>query len=143
MTAAPLTLRRDETVADAVSALISHRLAALCVVDAQGRYVGVFGLSQAFALLLPKVATMGEGIDLSFLGDTMDHLRTHLKANADKPVHKCADAKAPKVKPETSLSEAYLLLFRGADMLPVVADDKTLAGCIYATDALAAVTGGK
>jgi CBS domain-containing protein len=72
MTANPVTLRADDTVAKAAEIMQKHRYLILPVVDGEGRYTGVFDMWDLLALLLPKAATMDDLVpNLSFLSDDL------------------------------------------------------------------------
>src|SRR5689334_5837165 len=77
MTEAPLAVRQDETVGAATAKLIEHRYINLPVVDAGGKFIGMFGIYDLFSLLVPKVALAGGLLpNLRFMGDDPEDLRS-------------------------------------------------------------------
>src|SRR5262245_24177437 len=141
MTADPLTLRGDDTVARAAELMLGHRYLILPVVGVDDRYVGVFDMWDLLSLLLPKAATLGELVpDLGFLGDDLPGLRARLDEIGKQPVGPLARPDLPALKPTMSVTEALLLLFRNRSALPVI-DEETqrVVGVLSYWDALAAV----
>jgi len=141
MTADPLTLRADESVARAAELMVAHRYLILPVVDANDRYVGVFDMWDLLGLLLPKAATIDQLVpDLGFLGDDLPGLQAKLAEVGTQPVGPLARPDLPALTPAMSVTEALLLLFRNRSTLPVV-DDTTqrVVGVLSYWDALAAI----
>ncbi|CAA7611506.1 conserved hypothetical protein [Magnetospirillum sp. LM-5] len=136
ISAPPATLAKTDTVTQALGVLLTHRVPMLPVVDAKGHYVGVFGLKEVVALVLPKAARLGEDLgDLGFLSDGLADLRNRLATQGKEPVGKHVAAHR-SVAPETQLVEALLLLYRGDSFLPVVDGSGVLVGVVTAADAL-------
>ena len=133
------TLLKDDAVADALDALVAQGAFALPVVDGAGRFLGVFGMREVVGMLLPRAALLAEGLDLSFVGDSIAQLGDRLGRLAGDPVgahmapHSC-------IRRETALVEALLLLYRGDAWLPVVDKDGRLDGIVTAADALARIS---
>jgi len=141
MTADPLTLRADDSVARAAELMVRHRYLILPVVDANDRYAGVFDMWDLLGLLLPKAATIDELVpDLGFLGDDLPGLQSRLAEVGAQPVGPLARPDLPALKPTMSVTEALLLLFRNRSALPVV-DETTqrVVGVLSYWDALAAI----
>lgn len=139
----PATLAKGDTVAHAVSTLIAHRFSTLPVVDAKGKFVGIFGVKELIALLLPRAARLGDDLgDLGFVSDSVADLQARLGGLGHETVgkHMAADR---TVRAETSLVEALLLLHRGNACLPVVDEAGRLLGILSATDAVARIAGDK
>lgn len=130
---APATLAKGDSVGDAVKALAANRYATLPVVDAKGHFLGIFGVRQILALLLPRAARLGpdDMPDLSFVSDNAEDIKARLKAAAKETVGK-AMAPHRSVRPETALVEALLLLERGDGVLPVVDNAGKLIGLLTA-----------
>jgi len=59
MTTNPPTVRETDSVATAAAKLIAEKHLALPVVDAEGRYVGMFGTDDLMRLVVPRVAIAG------------------------------------------------------------------------------------
>lgn len=137
----PVTLEFDMPVAKAVSILIDQKYATLPVVDAQARFVGVFGTKELIGLLLPRAARLGDGLgELGFVTDNPDDLRNRLDALGGEPLSRHMSPH-PTVRPETALAEALLILYRGDAFLPVVDTSGRLLGVVTAAGALGHIAG--
>jgi CBS domain-containing protein len=144
MTAKPLTLRADDTVARAAELILGHRYLILPVVDADGRCAGMFDMWDLLALLLPKAATLDHLVpDLGFLGDDLPNLQSKLKEIGGQPVGPLARPDLPLLKPDMPVVEALLLLYRNRTTLPVVDADNRVIGVLSYWDALAAIANRK
>jgi CBS domain-containing protein len=144
MTAKPLTLRSDDTVARAAELMLGHRYLILPVVDAAGRCTGAFDMWDLLALLLPKAATLDHLVpDLGFLGDDLPNLQAKLKEIGGQPVGPLARPDLPLLKPDMPVVEALLLLYRNRTTLPVVDDNNCVIGVLSYWDALAAIANKK
>jgi CBS domain-containing protein len=144
MTAKPLTLRSDDTVARAAELMLGHRYLTLPVVDGGGRCVGAFDMWDLLALLLPKAATLDHLVpDLGFLGDDLPNLQAKLKEIGSQPVGPLARPDLPLLKPDTPVVEALLLLYRNRTTLPVVDEKNCVIGVLSYWDALAAIANKK
>jgi|AGTN01.1.fsa_nt_gi CBS-domain-containing membrane protein len=137
----PATLDADMPVAGAASVLIERKCSTLPVVDAQGRFAGVFGTRELIGLMLPRAVRLGDGLgELGFVADNSDDLRSRLTALGDEPVSKHMSPH-PTVRPETALVEALLMLYRGDAFLPVVDASGRLLGIATAAGALGHIAG--
>jgi CBS domain-containing protein len=136
-------LRDTDTVAEATRRMLVHRVSDLPVVDASGRFVGMFKVDRLFAGLLPKAALVGYGLDdLSFVHDTLGQLRERMREIEAEPVGAFAVRPDHVIHPDTPPLEIVLLLHRGANSVPVVArDDGSLVGMVSARDLLQALAG--
>ena len=144
MTAKPLTLRSDDTVARAAELMLAHRYLILPVVEAGGRCAGAFDMWDLLALLLPKAATLDHLVpDLGFLGDDLPNLQAKLKEIGGQPVGPLARPDLPLLKPDTPVVEALLLLYRNRTTLPVVDENKCVIGVLSYWDALSAIANKK
>jgi CBS domain-containing protein len=141
MTADPLTLRADDSVARAAELMLGHRYLILPVVDANDRYVGVFDMWDLLGLLLPKAATLDDLVpDLGFLGDDLPGLQARLGEIGKQPVGPFARPDLPALKPTMSVTEALLLFYRNRSALPVVDEaTKRVVGVLSYWDVLAAI----
>ena len=139
----PAVLNKTQSVGEALDILRRHGATALPVVDAKGHYLGVFGLKELIALVLPRAVRLGDDLgELGFVSDSLDDLRGRLAALARDNVGKHMAAHR-SVRPETPLVEALLLLYRGDSYLPVVDGSGKLAGIVTAADAMARVMEGE
>lgn len=144
MTAQPLTLRSDDTVARATELMLTHHYLILPVVDAAGRCVGMFDMWDLLGLMLPKAATL-DGLvpDLGFLGDDLPGLQSRMAEVGSQPVGPLARPDLPLLKPDMAVVEALLLLYRNRTTLPVVDADNYVIGVLSYWDALAAIANKK
>lgn len=143
MNARPIVLSADETVHAAIGLMIERKVRGFPVVDADGRYLGMFGLHRVLGMLLPRVATMEESqeMDLSFISDTTDYLKEKLARIGSERVTGYMDQDRPVVYPDTPLVEAVLMLYRTGANLPVVErDGGRLAGLLSPWEVLRHVT---
>ncbi|MGD2081692.1 MAG: CBS domain-containing protein [Chromatiales bacterium] len=133
----PSVMRADEPITKAIDIIMKNRYRNLPVVDYDGRYLGIFGISCLLRLVLPKAALMEGGLEtLSFVGDTLSDLRARLKEFKDEPVSTCLSAEVSVVRPDTPLIETLLILYRTRTSLPVVdPETRRLVGMISYWDA--------
>jgi CBS domain-containing protein len=139
----PKSVREDDTIGAAAAEIVGGRCISLPVVDAQGRFIGLFGIFDLLALLVPRVAVIGNLLpNLQFLSDDEDVMRQKFAAVRDSPVQRAVNREAPRVHPETPLIEAIRLLCRNHLTIPVVAHDSNLlVGVISYWDAARHVIG--
>jgi CBS-domain-containing membrane protein len=132
-------LRDTDTVGDATRRMLRHGVSDLPIVDAAGRLVGMFKLDRLLAGLLPAAALVGYGMpDLAFVSDDLDSLRRKMKKIEAAKVRDFAVAPEHVVHPDTAPVEVVLLLYRGANNLPVVErKGGKLVGVVSARDVLA------
>jgi CBS-domain-containing membrane protein len=149
MLAEPVAVRADASVAQAIDLLFQHRIRTLPVVDTQGVYQGLFGISFLLKNLLPKAATLNQEIglsDLAFMHDTLDDVRHTLKERLaslyPQPVTSAVHRETAPLSPEDGLLEAMLRIHRAGFSLPVV-DKQThkLVGIVSHWSILAKLTG--
>jgi CBS domain-containing protein len=139
MTPDPVVLRDTDPLDKGMQILLEKHLHALPVVDAEGRYLGLFDVPSVFRAMLPRVATFDEDlVDLSFLGEDIQDLRIDLPN--DKPVSDFLDTEVDPIAPDLSVMETLHKVFRCRCALPVV-DPGTgrLVGMISPWGALAAI----
>ena len=141
MTRAPLTISEDATVAIAAAMLIEHHYTSLPVVDAAGRYVGMFGIYDLLGLLLPRVALAGNLMsNLRFLSDDPGELRRRYEEVKSRRVSEVADRNAARLDSDAPEIEAIRLCCRSHTSIPVVEKetDKVI-GIISSWDAIRAL----
>jgi CBS-domain-containing membrane protein len=143
MTASPMTLRGDDTVAQAAEVLMSKRFIILPVVDGDGRYLGLFGAFELVSMLLPRAATINRLIpDLGFMADNLPALQEKFAEFKNEPIKTHLRSNLPVLRPDTPVVEALLLFVRERSTLPVVdAASGRLLGVLSYWDALASITG--
>ena len=136
------SLRDTDLVSDATRHMLGDRVTDLPVVDASGKLVGMFKLNHVLAALLPRAALVGYGMDLSFVTDTLDDLRAKMRDIESHPVRNYVVAADHIVHPDTPPIEIVLLIYRGANNVPVVERASgQLVGMVSARDVLAALQG--
>jgi len=137
MTRNPRSVREDDTIGDAAREIIAHNYINLPVVDAEGRLVGLFGIYDLLALLVPRVAVIGNLLpNLRFLSDDPSELHRKFAKLSDSPVRRAVNREAVRVYPDTPLIEAIRLFCRNHMTIPVVErGTNKLAGMISYWDA--------
>ena len=143
MTENPLTARDGDTVGEAVRKLIEHRYINLPVVEEAGKFLGMFGITDMFGLVLPKVALAGGLLpNLRFMGDDARELRKRFAEVSARKVGEMADRDVRVVYPDTPQIEALRLFCEQHTTLAVVErDTRKLLGVISYWDAVCALTG--
>ena len=139
----PKSLREDDTIGTAAREIVEHRCISLPVVDAEGRFLGLFGIFDLLALLVPRVAVIGNLLpNLQFLSDDDGEMRRKFASLRDNPVKRAINRDAPRTYADTPLIEAIRLLCRNHLTIPVVErDTERLIGIISYWDAAAYITG--
>jgi CBS domain-containing protein len=117
----PIALKLTDRLQDAAEIILTHHFRNVPVVDEQGRYLGVISSNRLLASILPKAATLDEGMaDLSFVKDTVEDLRERWREAEDLPVTQFLDTSLRTVPPDASLTETLLALYQNRTSLPVV-----------------------
>ena len=120
----PVTLRQTDRLRDAAEIILTHRFRNVPIVDERGRYLGVVSSNRLLASILPKAATMDDGVtDLSFVKDTVEDLRERWREAENLPVTQFIDTTLRTVPPGASLAETLLALYQNRTSLPVVEED--------------------
>jgi CBS-domain-containing membrane protein len=137
-------LQSSHTVGDAAARMLSSRVTDLPVLSASGLLIGIVKLERVLAVLLPKAALIGDGIpDLTFVSDSLEQLRERMREIEHKTVEEFMVAADRIVHPDTPPIELVLLLYKGANNIPVVSRDTgKLVGMVSARDVLVALEGG-
>jgi CBS domain-containing protein len=122
---APVTLQPTDTVERAAELLVREGALALPVVGPSGAFVGLFGVRDLAALLLPRAVTLGVGLeelaDLDFVADSLEELRERMAHVCHDPVaDHLSDGANRVLHPDSSFTEALFLLHRSGRDLPVV-----------------------
>lgn len=145
MNKSPITIHEQDSVADAAAKLVSNHFANLPVVDAQERYVGMFGLYDLLSLLVPRVALAGDLMsNLRFIADDPAELRRRYGDIKTWPVAKVANRNAPALDPDSPEVEAIRLFCRNHVSLPVVdRESGHVVGIVSVWDAIGAILGAE
>jgi CBS domain-containing protein len=121
MTRAPVTIRQEESVADAVAKLVTHNVINLPVVDSDDRYVGMFGLYDLLGLLIPRVALAGDlTSNLRFISEDPEELRGKYQDVKNRRVFEVANRNSPTLDSSAPEVEAIRLFCRNHVSLPVI-----------------------
>ncbi|HWA41746.1 MAG TPA: CBS domain-containing protein [Hypericibacter adhaerens] len=141
MTSPPLSLRPEDTVGVAAQQLIENRFVNLPVAEKGGRYVGLFGVFDLLALVLPKAALEARAdLDLGFLKDDIKAVEERLEESRSLRIGDHLNTTAPVLYPESGTLEAILALHRARNTLAVVRKkDNQLVGMVSYWDALRAL----
>ena len=142
MTKNPLTVHEDETVGAAAEKLIAQRHTNLPVVDADGGYIGMFGIHDLLCLLVPRVALAGDLMpNLRFLDDDPDALRRRFAEVKARRLGDAADRNATVLAPDTPEIEAIRLFCQKHTSL-AVAERQTgkVVGIVSYWDAIRAIS---
>lgn len=148
MSAAPIyrtdfdSVKGSDLAGEAMRRLLTHHVTDLPVVDDQQRLIGVLKLSRLLGSLLPKAALIGFGMeDLSFVSNSVDHLREQMQKIAATPVRELMVKAEEVAHPDTSPVEIVLLLYHGANNIPIVEHGThRLVGMVSARDVLRVLT---
>jgi CBS domain-containing protein len=144
MTANPPTVRETDSVAQATAKLIAEQHLALPVVDAEGRYVAMFGTDDLLSLVVPRVAIAGNlAASLRFVGDDPRVLAERFQDLKQRPVGAIADRNAIVLAPDTPQIEAFRIFCRSRASLAVVEpESRKLVGLVSYWDVMGAITTG-
>lgn len=117
----PSVLRETDSIANGARIIMENRYRNLPVVDGEGRYLGIFGVSFLLRLVLPKAVLVEQGLrTVPYVRDTLKDLRQRLANVEDQAVGCCLEEDVPVVTPDTPLVETLLILYRSRCSLPVV-----------------------
>jgi len=139
----PKSVREDDTIGMAAREIVENHCISLPVVNAEGRFVGLFGIFDLLALLVPRVAVIGNLLpNLQFLSDDDEVMRQKFAGLRNSPLKRAVNREAARVHPNTPLIEAIRLLCRNHLTIPVV-DEQTerLVGVISYWDAARYIIG--
>ena len=97
-----------------MSIITSKRLAALPVINEQGKFVGIIGVNALLEMLLPQAVR-------SALADNADNVPSF--SFMDDNMGKLAKRDAPVIYPDSPVMEVVLLLLRAEDVVAMVDRD--------------------
>lgn len=137
MNSNPPVLRRNDTVAEALSLLRRENRVNLPVVDAKGHYLGLFGAHQILLLALPKGVKVDDEQHLAFVSETVQDVENRLKSVANHTVDRYMDAVFQPLTPDTSLIETLRVMYVRRDDLPVInPESRKLVGIVTVRSSL-------
>jgi CBS-domain-containing membrane protein len=117
----PTWVRPDDRIGTGANYIMEHRYRNLPVIDAEGRYLGIFGVNCLLRLVLPKAAVMEQGLkEISFIHETLADLHERLREVENKPISCCMNTDVTTVPPDKPLVETLLILYRTKISIPVV-----------------------
>jgi CBS domain-containing protein len=142
MIANPVTLPVTATVGEAIATLLRTRFHHMPVVDAEGRFVGLFGGSTVAKAILPKAITMEGGLgDAAFFRETLADMRQRLDGLATRPALDFSERDIPTVAPDDPLAKGLQLLHRSRTLVAVVDAERRLKGVLAYAGLLAKLVG--
>jgi predicted transcriptional regulator len=125
MVANATTITPDTTVEEALEVFKEKSIRNVPVVGEDGKFLGLFGLQQILMNLLPKAATMVDGLEhLAFVEDAAPGIAKRLKKLHDVPVGELLNTEAHHVDCDTSTMEALNVMARFGSPV-VITDSKT------------------
>ena len=143
MNPAPLTASDGSSVSDVLDIMIERHLAIIPVVDAQGKFLGLFGLHRLLGLMMPKAATLDDGMDnLGFVTESVEHVKTRMTEFLPRPISNFLVEDPILIHPETSLDKALMLLYKHGSDLAVVDSTGRLVGVISPWDMVSKIKNG-
>lgn len=117
----PSVLHPDDRIGPAIDTIMKNRYRRLPVIDDEGRFVGVFGVSCMLRLLMPKAVVMEKGLESApFVRDNLSDLHRRLEKVKDEPISICMHEEMVRVSPDTPILETLLTLYKTRASLPVV-----------------------
>ena len=117
----PSVLHPDDRVGPAIDTIMKNRYRRLPVIDDEGRFVGVFGVSCMLRLLMPKAVVMEKGLEsVPYVRDNLSDLHRRLEKVKDEPISMCMHEEMVRVSPDTPILETLLTLYKTSASLPVV-----------------------
>lgn len=123
MNRAPVTVRIDQTFAEAYAVMLDRRFTSLPVVDAKGAYLGNFDLRDVWNVLLPKATQLSRKAieDLSFVSGSVERYKDRLAEVSGESVAKFVNkTDQPAVHPDTPVTQAMLQLDAVNEAIAVV-----------------------
>lgn len=127
-----VSLTADQTVKEALKAMIEHKTNGLVVIDKNSKVVGILSSWDIIAYLVPDYLEE-DGHLASF--ESGDVFEERIKEVQDDPVSKFMSAHVHTINPDDSLMQAATLLSEfHIRQLPVVDEDDLLIGYLNRTD---------
>jgi len=143
-----ITLKPDDSIANALAIMCKHSVHNLPVVDKEGTFLGLFTLRRLSRELLPTAAKLNEDsllMHINFMPDGTDEILQRLNKIAQQPVSGLLEKSSTLrfCKPDTMLPELLQLLFESPTSLPVLVlkgKKKKLVGMVSNWDILTKLT---
>lgn len=126
-----LTLKPDQTVAEAMDIYKEAGIRSLPVVDDKGKLVGLMGLRHVLLNLLPKSVTMEDGVRrLDFIMDAAPGIAKRYRKSLPLKVEELMDKNPTVVERDTSMWEAVRVMALHGSPLPIIDDKGIFVGMI-------------
>lgn len=120
----PTFLRPDDLISTAARFIMEKRYRSLPVVDADGCYLGVFGVNCLLKQVLPKASLIENGLtNVAFIHESLSDLHERFREIEDQPVSMCMSKEVPTLPPGTPLIETLLVLYTHRTSIPIVEKD--------------------
>ena len=127
-----LTLKPDNTVAEAMEIYKKQNIRSLPVVDDEGNLVGLMGLRHVLVNLLPKSVTMEDGVQrLDYLMGAAPGIAKRLRKTLPLKVEEVMDTNPMVLEADTSTSEAVrVMALHGSPLSDVEPESGKFLGMI-------------
>lgn len=133
----PKVLHPEDSIITGINIVMKYRYRRLPVVDADGVFQGIFGVSCLLRLALPTAVVMEDGLEnIHFVRENLSDLRRRLKEVENEPISLCMRQESIQIAPDMPLLETLRTLYLARASLPVVDPDSgKLLGIISYFDA--------
>lgn len=133
----PKVVHPDDSIITGIELVMKHRFRRLPVVDEEGVFQGVFGVTCLLRMALPKAVVMEDGLEnIHFVRESLSDLRRRLREVENEPISLCMRQDSIQVAPDLPLLETLRVLYLTQASLPVVDPDSgKLLGIISYFDA--------
>ena len=119
----PSTLKPDDSIESAARFIMDKRYRSLPVVDADGCYLGMFGINCLLKQVIPN-AVINHGLEnVSFIHESFEELFERFAAVKDEPISICMSTDIKAIPPDTPLTDTMLQLYETRASIPVVEKD--------------------
>jgi CBS domain-containing protein len=120
----PKVVHPDDSIISGIELIMKYRFRRLPVVDEEGIFKGVFGVTCLLRQALPKAVVMEDGLEnIHFVRETLSDLRTRLREVENEPISMCMRQESIQVAPDLPLLETLRTLYLARASLPVVDPD--------------------
>lgn len=117
----PTVIHPDDKISKAITYIMDNRYRRLPVVDNEGRFKGIFGVSCLLRMTLPRAVVMEKGLEnVHFVQETLSDLHRRVLEFENEPVSICMHYDSIQVAPDLPLLETLLMLYKTNASLPVV-----------------------